>query len=463
MTKLRPRSLGLLAQRAFDVVRHRLAGDSQQAGFTLIETVVAMSLFGMTLLPASSVIFGGMKAADVSNAQSDAVSIAASTLAQVQALPYPLVGFYSTEAGYVATCPSTVSACSGEPTVLLGSSTPASAFTPIGIPQTVGAVSFSVTTYITWASANVPSGTCSSGSTVCSGAYKLVTAVVSWGGNGRPKGSVTESTIVYPGGQGLWTGPGQSGTSSSTCPTTPSKPTGVSAAPYSDSSVSPDPGQSEIQVSWTPVALTSEPCYYVIDSAVSDDALPTSCSSAGTVQGNPWQPGQAASYVVTGLNSGTKYFFDVIAYNADGSQCAISDPTSATTLSATVAPSCSVTSFTVTAVPSQSTAKTYETSAGNMTDNLSLVASTTGSCSSISVQAHLVNSSTQDPGSPYTLVAGSSGQFAYTVPSQNVAWTTGQHVFTVYVGSTATAEQQSIEVCAHAGQGQKTTSPTACP
>lgn len=463
MTKLRPRALGLLALRAFNVVRHRSTDSPKQAGFTLVETVVAMSVFGLTLLPASSVIFGGMKAADVSNAQSDAVSIAASTLAQVQALPYPLVGFYSAQSGYVATCPSTVSACSGEPTVLLGATPPTSAFTPQGTPQTVGATTFDVTTYITWGNANVPSGTCVTGSTLCTGAYKLVTAVVSWGGSGRPAGSVTESTIVYPGGQGLWTGPGQSATSSTACPATPSTPSGVSAAPYSDPTVSPDPGQSEIQVTWTPVPVTSEPCYYVIDSAVSDDALPTSCTSAGTIQGNPWQPGEASSYVVTGLNPGTKYYFDVIAYNSDGSQCAISAFASATTLSATVAASCSITSFTVTAVPSQSTAKTYETSTGSMTDNLSLVASTTGSCSSVTVQSQLVNSTTQDPGSPYTLVAGSGGQFAYTVPSQNVAWTTGQHIFTVYVSSTATAEQQSIEVCAHAGQGQKTTSPTACP
>lgn len=431
--------------------------------------MVALSVFSVTLVPTSSVFFGGLQAASVSNVRADAVGVAASTLADVQALPYNDVGFYDTQPNYVSSCPASVSVCAGQPTVDLvhsgdfNGTVPTNAFTPVST-QAVGATTFTVTTYITWANAAVPTGVCLASSTTCAGAYPQVTVVISWGG--LTAGSVTESTIVYPGGQGQWTGSGATRGESTTCPSPPAQPSGVTAT---SSSTPSDSSSAQVTVSWTPEPTASEPCYYVVAEATSSSDLPTTstCSetTGATFQANPWQQGTADSYsVTTGLLWNTTYWFAVVAYSAGGAQCAIGDAElSVTTPSSSSGSTCTVSSLSVTAVPSASTAKTYENTSGNMTDNLNLVASTTGTCSAITVQSELVNSSTQDPGSPYTLTGGSGGQFNDTVASQGVAWTTGQHVFTVYVDGSATSEQQNLEVCAHAGNGQKTSYPNSCP
>ncbi|HLX88439.1 MAG TPA: fibronectin type III domain-containing protein [Acidimicrobiales bacterium] len=468
MTRRRLRDPGPIAQlRAARAHRDQ----EHQDGFTIIETVVAMAVFAVTLIPTTGIFFGGMQAASVSNIRSDAVGVAASMLAQVRSLPYNLVGFYSGQANYVSVCPATVTPCAGQATVVLGTGLgPAGAFTPVTPSPTIGATSYSVTTYITWANANVPSGTCSAGSTLCVQAYKEATTVVSWSGLSRMAGSITETTLVYPGGQGQYTAAGGGGSGGNSCPGSPASPTGLSAVPYPNpQNLTPDPGEYEANVSWASLPLASQPCYFVILDATSNADLPATCASASgpSAEASTRQPGSEVLYTVTGLSPGVQYYFAVIAYNSDGSQCAMSSTSpavTATTDTAPAPPTCTVTGLTVTAVPSQSAAKTYESSGGAMTDNLNLVASTTGSgCANLTVQGHLVNSATQDPGSPYTLASGTGGQFTYTVPSQNVSWTTGQHVFTVYLGGTVTTDSQSIEVCAHAGNGQKTSTPNVCP
>lgn len=438
-------------------IKNRWEGDeAAQAGFTFVETAVALGVFIITLIPTTSVFWGGLQAASVSSVRSDAVGVATSTLADVQALPYNEVGFFSSQLHYVASCPSSVSLCSGEPTVIAGVT---GGITPV-TTQTVGATTFTITTYITWANAAVPSGTCVTGSASCQGAYPQVTVVVSWGGPAA--GSVTESSIYYPGGQGKWTGPGSSRVASSTCNSNPNTPGDVSAA---DSNTAAESQQAQVTVSWDPVTTANEPCYFVIDEATAQSGLPTSCTipTGSGFQANYWQPGTAASYTVTGLSWNTGYYFAVVAYSSGGTNCAFAYTGLVTTPSASTGSNCTVTAFTVTAVPSNSTSKTYEDTHGNMTDNFSLVASTTGTCSSLTVQSQLVNATTQDPGSPYSLAAGTSGQFTYTVPSSGNAWTTGQHLFTVYVGGVSASQQQSFEVCAHAGSGQKTNSGTSCP
>ncbi len=446
--------------------KRRDEDESGQRGFTLVETAVALGVFTIALVPTTSVFWGGLQAASVSSIRSDAVGVATSTLAQVQALPFNEVGYYVGETGYVSACPLSVAACAGQLTVI--AAVKSTAFTPIST-QKVGGTTFTITTYITWASPSVVTSgasetTCGAGGGVVGsdcwgGAYPQVTAVVTWGG--PTAGSVTETTLVYPGGQGKWTGPGWNTTGATSCPTTGSAPNDVGAAQPSSNSQATST-TAWVTVSWDGVTTSAQPCYYVVDYATSAANLPTSCSATpGTsFQASPPQPGNAESYTVTGLNWATTYFFALFAYFNGGASCKYTDATPNTGLltggtGGTPPPTCSVTAFTVTAVPSNSTSKTYEDNHGNMTDNLNLVASTTGTCSNLTVQSELVGSTTQDqanstsgPGSPWTLSTGSSGQFTDTVSSQGTAWTTGQHVFTVWIGNSATSEQQSLEVCA---------------
>jgi hypothetical protein len=445
----------------------RTEEEAGQGGFTLVETVVALAVFTVTLVPTTGVFFGGIQAASVSSVRSDAASVAASTLAQVQALPINEVGFYTSQPDYVPSCPSSVPACSGGQTVDLGSTAPSGAFTPV-TTQAVGSTTFTITTYITSANASVPSGTTclngtESGSDCWQGAYPLVTVVVSW--RGPTAGSVTESTIDYPGGLGPWTAPLSDRGGPVTCPSTPAPPVQQSPAAAS----SPSTSQSAwVDVSWDPVSPQSdEPCYYVIDVTTNEQTLSCTLPSGSGVQASYWQPGTADSYLVTGLSWGTTYYFTVVAYSSGGASCAISNTESFQTATNSTSSTCTATSFSVTAEPSNSSSKTYLDSHGKMTDDLDLVASTTGTCSNLTVASELVGSTTPDPGpppSPWTLAAGSGGQFTYTVDSIGTAWTTGQHEFTLYIDGTATNEQQSLEVCSFAsGQGQKTSSGNSCP
>lgn len=441
--------------------RWRDEARSHERGFSMVETVVAIGVFTITLIPTTSVFWGGLQASSVSSIRSDAVGVAASTLATVQALPYNEVGFFSSQIGYVAACPSSVSACSGAPTV---NAQATGGISPV-TTQKVGATTFTITTYITWANATVPSGTtCGSNGSVTTGcwaqAYPQVTAVVTW--RGPTAGSITESTIYYPGGQGKWTAPGTLATTP-TCTATPTQPGSVAAAAIDDPTMS---SAAVVNVTWQ---AASEPCYYVIDVATQPSGLPSSCTvpSGNGFQANYWQASTAENYYVTGLTWGQTYYFAVVAYSAGGASCQISSespPVDVVLPPSSTGSTCTVSSFSVTAVPSNSTSKTYEDTHGNMTDNLNLVASTTGTCSNITVVSELNTTSTQDPGSPYALTtSGSSGQYTFTVNSIGTAWTTGQHEFTVDVNGSGTNEQQSMEVCAHAGSGQKTNNGNACP
>lgn len=449
----------------------RWQGDSEsrQRGFTLVEAMVALGVLTVTLVPTTSVFVGGVQAASVSSVRSDAVGVAASTLAQVQALPINEVGFYSNQPNYVATCPSSVSACGSsfdDQTVNLGSAAPTGAFAPM-TTQRVGATTFTITTYITWADTSAPSGTCVAGSIICQGAYPLVTVVVTWGGT--TAGSITQSTIDYPGGLGKWTAPGYDRTGLVSCPSTPIDPDPIGAALANGSSGDTD---AWVDVSWTPPTSQSQwPCYYVIDAATSQNALPTATNHVCTlppgtgVQATYTQPGTEDNVLVENLSWGVKYYFEVVAYSSGGASCTPSEPVSITPTATTSGSTCTATSFSVTAEPSNSSSKTYLDSHGKMTDNLDLVASTTGTCSTLTVYSELVGSTTQDPGFPYALQAGSGGQFTQTVNSiGSQYWTTGQHEFTLYINGTATNEQQSLEVCSFSsGNGQKTSSGNSCP
>lgn len=167
------------------VRRHR-----DESGYSLIEIVVVLGLLAIVMLPLASVFYGTEKAESYNREYGDAIAIANGQLAQAAGVTYDNLGFYVSQ--------SPPSSFKGQPTVILGTSAPngTAAQIPLTSPtQQVGAIVYTPSNYVVWVTG--------SGGQGC--AYKQVYAVVSWKEAGSTV-SVTQTTLVYPGGLGSYTG-----------------------------------------------------------------------------------------------------------------------------------------------------------------------------------------------------------------------------------------------------------------
>jgi type II secretory pathway pseudopilin PulG len=173
--------------RLVSVRKHRQSPD---AGYTLIEVVVSLGLLAITLLPLASVFYGAESANSANREYGDAIAIATGQLAQAGGVTYANLGFFVSQ--------SPPSSYNGQPTVILGSAPPAGESPQIPLtstPQQVGAIVYTANNYVVWVAG--------SGGDSC--AYKEVYAVVSWSERGHTV-QVSQSTLVYPGGLGKYTG-----------------------------------------------------------------------------------------------------------------------------------------------------------------------------------------------------------------------------------------------------------------
>jgi prepilin-type N-terminal cleavage/methylation domain-containing protein len=117
----------------------------------------------------------------------------------VSMLVLGLVGFYENLTGFSATVTDPSGA--SRTTVDLGATAPSSVdLTPTG-SEVVGGVTYAITLEIVWADATVPSAT--GGTSTDSQAYKQVYAVVTWNAPMSGTHTLTESSLVYPGGLAL--------------------------------------------------------------------------------------------------------------------------------------------------------------------------------------------------------------------------------------------------------------------
>src|SRR3954447_18092201 len=98
----------------------RVANEHEsEAGFTIVELVVALAVLAMVMAPLCGVFWGAMRTAGVAGHRTDGSSIASREIEGMRAVPYPQVGFYADQPGYVATFESFTTAA-------LGASSPAS-------------------------------------------------------------------------------------------------------------------------------------------------------------------------------------------------------------------------------------------------------------------------------------------------------------------------------------------------
>ncbi len=427
----------------------RVRARGRESGFTIIELSVALGLLAVVAASLAGVFWSAVRTASVANHRTQAAAIASREIEGMRAVPYASVGFYGDETGYASTFESytTVTLAGSTPSgtvPLIQPKTPdpsaAAGFAPDPNPANANpivqsGVKYSVRRYVVWADAKDVSTTYTS-------AYKRLTVVASWSDAVGPH-SVRQDSLLYPGGQGQYAG-GATATTTSTPPTTisPVPTTPVLAAPV----VPADPaGRTEIDLTWSQPAGGATIVSYTVQYSTS------STFPAGSTNAIANLPATSTTYPVTALASSTTYWFRIVANAA--TQTATSNSVSAATL-AQPAPACTLGAVTVTGATSSSTTGTILKKHGNkseMSENLTLGFSTTGTCT------HTYNVKAVDPtgatdqGSPYILTANGSGSFSGSVLSlDQQGWSVGVHTFTIWdiTANVATTAVKTFKVCA---------------
>src|SRR6476661_2538716 len=69
--------------------------NESEAGFTIIELVVALAVLAMVMVPLCGVFWGAMRTAGVAAHRTDGSSIASREIEGMRAVPYAQVGFYA--------------------------------------------------------------------------------------------------------------------------------------------------------------------------------------------------------------------------------------------------------------------------------------------------------------------------------------------------------------------------------
>ncbi len=447
----------------------------------MLELLIAMSIIIIAVVPLTNVIWSGLRTAATSSHRTDAFALAARETEGLHADPYALVGFYGDQAA---------SPWKSNPTVVIGSCSVSclTPFAPLILPAAtavIAGVTYSIARYLYWAEAQGLNN--GSTSTTFAQAYKATTITVGWiDVSGHH--TLEQDSIVYPGGLGLYAGPGGSSapTTSTTVP-----PLAPGAPVLALAGLQPASPQDQQEIDLTiipPLTGGAIDGYYVQWST--DLVFPAPAQS-------PQLPPTSTSYAVQGLAAGTTYFVRVFAGNATG-QSPYSLVLPATTASVpvvttTVAPSttvpvvttippttlpttttttlpttttttvaCTLGAFTIT---TSTTGKTYLNKNGTMSENVILNLTVNGACPWLATVVSVLHGTlTSDPASPYLLVGpATGGQWSATVSSSNQAgWSVGTHDMTIILRGTATSVTHGLLICAWKAPGQRSSSSTTC-
>lgn len=401
----------------------------EEAGFTIVELVIAMAVLAMVVAPLASVYWSAIRTAGSASHRTDGSSIASREIEGMHAVPYDQVGFYADQPGFVSTF-------EGFTTVSLGPTAPTSgALVPQIDPSTSGitqgGVTFSVVRYVVWVGAQ-------DASTTYADAYKRLTVIVSWSDQAGPH-TARDDSLLYPGGLGKYQSP-MGGPPSSTTTTALINP---SAPVLNVITGLPDPaGETQIPLSW------SQPSFGAPVTSYSVEYSTSASFPAGNFSIVSGLSPSITSYTVTSLGANTTYYFEIIAYSDTNS--AVSNVQSLATLPQ-AAPTCNLGQLNVTGATSLSTTGTILQTNGKMSENLTLSWTNTGDCPHEYAVQGTDPSGGVDPGSPYTLVGG-SGTYGQTIASAgSKSWGVGLHTFTVWDTSAnkATTVVKTFKVCVH--------------
>jgi prepilin-type N-terminal cleavage/methylation domain-containing protein len=354
-----------------------------EAGFTLIELTVALTLIVIGVFSTAQVFMGNLRTANVAAHRTDAYTLAVRDIETMRAIPYAQLGFSASVAGYSSTF---VDGSTTYSTVTV----PYSQTEPLPDPVTFRGMNFQLRRNIYWVDRNMASGT----------SYKKTTIFVDWtdqGGTHR----VRQDAIIYPSGLGV--------AASTTTTTTPA---GMpNAAALTSATVLNLP--TSIDLNWTPGP--SPPAVTSWKIQRSTDNFATAPSDLATVTGT------VATYRASGLAPGTTYQFRVGALNGTTGPAWSNTVTAA--IPAASGSACQILSETIT--PSTVT-RNYQTHQLQSTPAVSVA--TTGSCTAMSLRYQPAGSALQV--TTLTPNAASTSWTASVVAS--VPWDLGNHVIAVW-------------------------------
>jgi len=394
----------------------------------VVELIIAISLLALVMVSLGPAFWGSLQATTTSNNRTTADGIAVQALEELRGDQYYQVGFTGAAGNNPA--PSNTQ-CPGSNLV---NNVTTSALAPGGA-STVGpirGITFSVQVCVYWTSAYVKG-------TLKPGAYKETVGTVTWADADGPH-TVTETSALYPGGEGAYSGTGQNnydprnidlGSGGGGSPAIPNPPQSASIA---DDSVNPT---TAVDVSWTPPVTTP----VLVTGWTIQFTDDTNANGSGSMFVSNY-PTASTSATVINLTPGHTYSFQVSAQSASVS----STPTATTPTSITLptTPPCTVSSVTVT--PSTGTVDF----SGNLTSpsgGFSITAQANGTCQAGAVQ---VQYSTQPPGKNTTFYLANmsgSGTLTGSAYQSGSVWQGGTIPFTVVVNGTVTSVSQPVTLC----------------
>jgi prepilin-type N-terminal cleavage/methylation domain-containing protein len=412
-------------------------------GFTILEVVIALALILFIMSALSPLFYTSIKTALLSNARSQATAIATKELESMRVSPYDEVGFYEDQPGYSANCDPTDPSLE---TVSLGPTAPADPiYLPTGTVTVQGSsTEFEYTKCIAWVD-----GVDSAGAPLAQ-AYKKTYVTVTWENQGRTS-TISQASIVYPGGLGGYSGPKNvgGGTGGGGTVTAPATPTNVVVTPPAAPA-----SNSQLDVTWQNGGGTVD--HYVVDWST-DFAFTTVAGTSGNLTGQ--------SYSAGGLSAGTTYWFRVQAFGDSSTTYASGKtvPVSGTTTNTAPPATCTVGNLGLT-MASGSTTKTYLNQAPDK-DRLMEEATFSANFSSVCGSGYHVRAF--DAGgnqvtTTWSFPATGSVRTTTTAWSGTKLLDKGIYTFTIYNGSVSTSQSHTLLVCDYKAPAARSTDANTC-
>jgi prepilin-type N-terminal cleavage/methylation domain-containing protein len=383
----------------------------REDGFTLVELVVSLTVLAVGIGSVVNVFNSSFSVAAQGNNRSRAVAMATRDAEAMRAVPYERLGFNAVQSGFVTVFEGAATVVVGDPVVQ-----------PAGPDQVIGGMTFSFVRHVVWAAAASTAG--------YPQAYKRVVVLVSWIDRGGTH-VVRQDAFVYPGGQGVYTGPAGSVTTTTlvAADIPPSPPLTLTASVPSDST-----GASTVNLAWTasPVSTPAVAAWVV---QFSTDLFVTAHLLTDT------QPASVLSFAATGLSPSTSYQFRVAARSSSGAQSTWSVTAAAATSAMAVA-SCSLGTATIT----PSAVLRLHGATTLLVSNAAVSVNASGSCSSLQLKYSATAGTTT---TAFLISAGGGGVWTGVLNGLTASWDTGTHQVQVVDGTGSVLGTLTFTVCVH--------------